>query len=83
MPLLNAKLSLAVIWPLLLVSLMGCASNSAAPPAASLQLPPPPSLSTPLPSVDYSLTAAETIKNWRGKLTATRMMSESTATHGR
>ena len=79
----NAKLSLAAIWTLLLVSLMGCASNSAAPPAASLQLPPPPSLSTPLPSVDYSLTAAEAIKNWRAKLTATRMMSESTATHGR
>ena len=79
----NAKLSLAAIWTLLLVSLMGCASNSAAPPAASLQLPPPPSLSTPLPSVDYSLTAAEAIKNWRAKLTATRMMSESTATPGR
>ena len=83
MPLPNAKLSLAVIWTLLLVSLMGCASKSAAPPAASLQLPPPPSLSTPLPSVDYSLTAAEAIKNWRAKLTATRMMSESTATPGR
>ena len=79
----NAKLSLAVIWPLLLVSLTGCASNSATPPGASLQLPPPPSLSTPLQSVDYSLTAAEAIKNWRGTLTATRMMSESTATHGR
>ena len=79
----NAKLSLAVIWPLLLVSLTGCASNSATPPGASLQLPPPPSLSTPLPSVDYSLTAAEAIKNWRAKLTATRMMSESTATPGR
>ena len=79
----NAKLSLAVTWPLLLVSLTGCASNSATPPGASLQLPPPPSLSTPLPSVDYSLTAAEAIKNWRGKLTATRMMSESTATLGR
>ena len=83
MPLPNAKPSLAVIWPLLLVSLTGCASNSATPPGASLQLPPPPSLSTPLPSVDYSLTAAEAIKNWRVKLTATRMMSESTATPGR
>ena len=71
----NAKLSLAVIWPLLLVSLTGCASNSATPPGASLQLPPPPSLSTPLPSVDYSLTAAEAIKNWRAKLTATQVMS--------
>ena len=79
----NAKLSLAAIWALLLVSLTGCASNSATPPGASLQLPPPPSLSTPLPSVDYSLTAAEAIKNWRAKLTATRMMSESTATPGR
>ena len=83
MPLPNAKLSLAVIWTLLLVSLTGCASNSATPPGASLQLPPPPSLSTPLPSVGYSLTAAEAIKNWRVKLTATRMMSESTAMPGR
>ena len=83
MPLLNAKLSLAVIWPLLLVSLTGCASNSATPPGASLQLPPPPSLSTPLPSVDYSLTAAETIKSWQARLRATRMMSESTAMPGR
>ena len=79
----NAKLSLAAIWALLLVSLLGCASSSTTPPGASLQLPPPPSLSTPLPSVDYSLTAAEAIKNWRAKLTATRMMSESTATPGR
>ena len=76
MPLLNAKLSLAVIWTLLLVSLPGCASNSATPPGASLQLPPPPSLSTPLPSVDYSLTAAEAIKNWRARQMATRLMSE-------
>ena len=83
MALKNKRAHCAVIVTLLSLSLMGCASNSAAPPAASLQLPPPPSLSTPLPSVDYSLTAAEAIKNWRAKLTATRMMSESTATHGR
>ena len=79
----NAKRSCALMLILPAALLMGCASNSATPPGASLQLPPPPSLSTPLPSVDYSLTAAETIKSWQARLRATRMMSESTATPGR
>lgn len=66
----------AVILLLLILNLMGCAHNSPTPPAASLTLPPPPSLSTPLPSVNYSLTAAEAIKNWRARQMATRLMSE-------
>ena len=39
-------------------------------------LPPPPSLSTPLPSVSYSQTAAERIKSWRDRLMATPLMQE-------
>lgn len=45
--------------------------------------PQPLSLSTPLPPVSYSLTAAERIKNWRLRLTATPLMSEPSATPGR
>lgn len=79
----NVKLILAVIWTPLFVSLMGCAHNLPTPPDELPMLPPPPSLSTPLPSVDYSLTASETIKTWREKLRATRMMSEPIAVPGR
>ena len=60
----------------LILSLLACAHNSQTPPAKLPQLPPPPSLSTPLPPVSYSLTAAEAIKNWRAKQMATRLMSE-------
>ena len=66
----------AVILLLLILNLTGCAHNCPTPPAVSPQLPPVPSLSTPLPSVSYSLTAAEAIKNWREKQMATRLMSE-------
>ncbi len=66
----------AVILLLLILNLMGCAASSPTPRAVSPQLPPPPSLSTPLPPVSYSLTAAEAIKNWRAKQMATRLMSE-------
>lgn len=71
-----AKLFYAAMLTLLVLSLMGCAHNSQTPPGVSLTPPPPPSLSTPLPSVDYSLTAAETIKEWQQRLRDTRLMSE-------
>ena len=71
-----ARLFYAATLTVLVLNLTACASNCPTPPAASLQLPPPPSLSTPLPSVDYSLTAAEAIKNWRDRQMATRLMSE-------
>lgn len=77
------KLPCAVIVMLLALSLTACATNPPTPPAASLQLPPVPSLSTPLPSTSYSLSAAEAIKNWRAKLTATRLMSEPSPPPGR
>lgn len=79
----SVKTLCAAMWLLLALSLTACASKPPRLPDDSLQLPPLPSLSTPLPSTDYSLTAAEAIKNWRQKLMATRMMSEPTATPGR
>ena len=71
-----AKLFYAAMLTLLVLSLMGCAHNSPTPPAELPRLPPPPSLSTPLPSTDYSINASETIKRWRASLKGTRMMSE-------
>ena len=76
------KLPCAVIVTLLSLSLTGCAASCPTLPAESLTLPPPPSLSTPLPSISYSLTAAEAVKNWRAKLMGTRLMSEPSVKPG-
>ncbi len=72
----NVKLPSAAMPMLLALSLTGCAASSPTRPALSPPLPPPPSLTTPLPSVNYSLTAADAIRNWRQKQMATRLMSE-------
>lgn len=77
-----AKQICAAMLLALALSLMGCASNCPMPPAASPQLPPAPSLSTPLPQTSYSLTAAERIKGWRQKLMGTSMMSEPSSRPG-
>jgi len=58
------------------VFLMGCGTKTPTPPADSLQLPPAPSLSTPLPSEPYSTTAARRTQGWSQKLKGTRVMSE-------
>lgn len=71
-----ARLLYAATLTLLVLNLTACAHNCPTPPAASLTLPPPPSLSTPLPSVNYSLSAAESERSSQKKLTATRLMSE-------
>lgn len=76
MPHVPAKFPCAASAMLLALSLTGCASNPSTPPAALPTLPPPPSVSTPLPSVSYSLTAAEATRNWRARLMGTRLMSE-------
>ena len=78
----NKPLSLCAMSALLVLSLTACASKPPRLPDDSLQLPPLPSLSTPLPSTSYSLTAAEAIKNWREKQMATRLMSEPSAKPG-
>ena len=70
-----ARRSCAPMLTALALSLTACASNPPMPPVESPRLPPPPSLSTPLPSVSYSLTAAGDIKAWRLQLMGTRVMS--------
>lgn len=70
MPLVTVKPLLAVMLLLLVLNLMGCATKPAPQPAESPRLPPPPSLSTPLPSLSYSATAADVIKTWRQRLTS-------------
>lgn len=64
------------------VFLMACATKTPKPPADSLQLPPAPSLSTPLPSETYSKTAAQRTQGWSKKLKATRVMSEPSGKPG-
>ena len=56
--------------------LSGCAGNPPLRPAVSPSLPPPPSLSTPLPSTSYSLTAEKRMQAWSQLLTDTQVMSE-------
>lgn len=73
----------AAMLMLLVLSVTGCAHNSPKLPEESLQLPPAPALSTPLPSVSYSITAAETIKSWREKQMGTRLMREPVPQPGR
>lgn len=74
----------SAMLPALALCLTACASKPPMPPAAlPMALPPPPSLSTPLPSVSYSQTAAERIRSWRDRLMATPLMQEPSATPGR
>ena len=76
------KLPCAVIVTLLSLSLTGCAASCPTLPAESLTLPPPPSLSTPLPSEPYSKTAAQRMQSWSQKLMATQVMREPSAKPG-
>ena len=66
----------AAMWLRLALSLTACASKPPRLPDDSLQLPPLPSLSTPLPSESYSKTAAQRMQSWYQKLMATQVMSE-------
>lgn len=59
--------ALLPLLPLLLAA--GCATTS--PPVCEpARIPPPPALSTPLPSADYSDAARQTIEAWRQQLKA-------------
>ncbi len=68
----------ALMLAALALSLSACASKPTVLHVASRrpQLPPVPSLSTPLPAVSYLLTAADAIKSWQSRLTATQLMSD-------
>lgn len=75
MPHAPVKSFFVATWTLLLASLMGCASNPQKRPDELPPLPPPPSLSTPLPQTNYSLSAAKDTKSWRARLMGTSLMS--------
>lgn len=62
--------------------LTACGTNPPKPPADSPQLPPLPSLSTPLPLEPYSKTAAPRMEGWSKKLMGTQVMSAPTAKPG-
>ena len=76
MNLVPVKLSYVAMSLLLSVSLMGCANKPQKQPDALPKLPPPPSLSTPLPSVSYSLSAAESERASQQRLMGTRLMRD-------
>ena len=82
MPPVTVKPLLAVMLLLLVLNLTGCAANPPTLPADLPRLPPPPSLSTPLPALSYSAHAAEVIKQWRKQLMDTVLMSEPSAKPG-
>lgn len=71
------KPSVMRLLPLLLVvSLTACASNSPKPVCECPAVPAPPSATTPQPSVGYSISVSQALKEWRAKLTATPLMPE-------
>lgn len=76
------KLQRAVMLALLALSLTACATKAPTPPAVSPPLPPAPSLSTPLPSLSYSATAADVIKTWRQKLISMALTLEPSSKPG-
>jgi len=67
-----ARRCCAVILPICTLSLTACASNPQMPPADLPALPPPPSLSTPLPSVSYLTIAGVRMESWQRKLQGTQ-----------
>ena len=70
--LLKLKLKKTLLPLLLLpVLLTGCGATLPTCEPVSQPLPAPPSISTQLPQVSYSLTAAENLQTWRQKLTGT------------
>ncbi len=68
-----ARRCCAVILTSCALSLTACVSNPQMPPADLPALPPPPSLSTPLPSTPYTTTAEQRMKIWQQKLRGTEL----------
>ncbi len=77
-----ARRCCAVILTSCSLWLTGCASNPQMPSADLPALPPPPSLSTPLPSESYLKTAAQRMGTWQQRLQGTQMMSTPSGKHG-
>ncbi len=71
----------AVILTSCALSLTACASNPQMPPNDLPVLPPPPSLSTPLPSESYLKTAVQRMGAWQ-RLQGTQLMSRSSTPLG-
>ncbi|WP_310889365.1 hypothetical protein [Delftia sp. UME58] len=82
MPPVTARRCCAVILTSCVLFLTACASNPQMPPADLPALPPPTSLSTPLPSTPYTTTAAQRMRTWQQKLQGTQLMSKPTGTPG-
>lgn len=74
MPLEPARRCCAVIVSTFSLFLTACASNPQIPPADLPELPPPPSLSTPLPSMPYTATAAQRMRIWQQRLMGMQLM---------
>ena len=66
----------------LAVSVTACGSNCPMPSSDLLTLPPPPSSSTPEPSVAYSDSAASDTQSWQSELMATQLMRQPAAQLG-
>ena len=64
-----------VVLGLLVMSLTGCAWPPKRP-CEPLALPSMPALQQPLPTVDYSISAGQSIKRWASELTGTLATSE-------
>lgn len=71
-----ARLKTSATLMACVISLMGCGATLPQCPTESATLPARPSISTPLPPVSYSISAADVIRKWRGQLRGTRLMSE-------
>ena len=82
MPPEPARHCCAVILSSYALSLTACASNPQMPPADLPALPPPPSLSTPLPSTPYTTTAARHMENWQKRLQDTLLMWKHSKVRG-
>ena len=70
MPLPRIHNLLVLLLFLLVMSLVACGTTSA-PPTKPPANPLPPAISTALPSVDYSINAAQLTQEWRKQLKAT------------
>ncbi|WP_183017949.1 hypothetical protein [Delftia sp. UME58] len=62
------------LWTNCALPLTACASNPQMRPADVSTLPPPPSLSTPLPSESYLKTAAQRMRIWQQRLMGMQLM---------